>query len=268
MDYKKYNLKEGYKKIYKFYEINNHLMTCWLDIYWRKKASSIVINFLKQSLKQDSKQNLKNETSSRTKKRFIYCDFCIGTGEFFKEISEKLYKLNEYSFVFLGLDFSFEMIKEAKKRRSFKGSFFILADISYIPFKTEVLDMASISLGIRNLRNPNENSHISKDDEIFYKRFSEINRVIKKGGYFIGLETSRPPNKFIRTISDFFTLYVFTNIAKILSNDFSTYTYLAKSIVDFFDSEQFAKFLKNIGFKEVNYHLFTLGVVALHIAKK
>jgi len=251
-DYREYNLKKGYKNIYSLYEINNHLMTCWLDIYWRKKAVNLSLSFLKG-------RDFFNKRS-----KLIYCDFCVGTGEFLYEMYKRL-EFTKQDFIFLGLDFSFDMVSEARRRRKFDNVIFILADVSFVPFKSDSLDLVSISLGIRNLRNTNNGI---VDEGIFYRRFREINRVIRKGGYFLGMETSRPPNKFIRFVVDFFTLNVFTNIAKLLSFDFETYSYLARSMVDFFDANQFCKFLKDVDFEEVNYFLFTFGVVALHIAKK
>lgn len=253
MDYLKYNLKQGYRKINAFYELNNHLMTFGLDIYWRKKASTTISKLL-------SRENNYN-------KKIVYCDFCIGTGEFFELMFNKLTEIQyDKKSIFIGLDFSYEMIARAKKKKVFSNHnvSLILADVGFLPLKNNSVDFITISLGIRNLRNPNDINH----NNIFAHRFNEIYRVMKDGGYFFGLETSRPPNKTIRKISDFLTLYILTNIAKILSGDFDTYTYLAKSIIDFFEPDQFKNFLLSIGFKNVHYYLFTFGIVALHIAKK
>lgn len=257
MDYLKYNLKKGYRKIYSLYELNNHLMTLGLDIYWRKKVTDIMNKHLIET-------NYYNNI-----KKFVYCDFCIGTGEFFdemvKRVKKDIDKLEKKLFV--GLDFSFDMISLAKLKKVYKEEnvFFILADVGLLPFRDESVDIVSISLGVRNLRNSNDGK---KDEQIFIKRFKEIYRVIRLGGYFCGLETSRPPNRIIRRISDFFTMYISTNIAKIVSGDFETYTYLAKSMLDFYDADNFKNFLLNIGFEKVNYYLFTFGVVALHLAQK
>ncbi|MFN3995606.1 MAG: ubiquinone/menaquinone biosynthesis methyltransferase [bacterium] len=250
MDYLKYNLKEGYKKIYNFYELNNHLMTLGLDILWRKKAVNIIKRVLSESFVKG--------------RRFIYCDFCIGTGEFFDEMVKIIDYENQN--LYIGVDFSFDMLNEAKNKKSYKkdNSMFILADVGWLPFKDNSVDLVTISWGIRNLRNPND----IKDENIFHKRFREVFRVIRKDGYFCGLETSRPPNRVIRKVSDIFVLYFSTNIAKMISGDFKTYTYLAKSIVDFMDAEKFKDFLLNVGFKNVNYYLFTFGIAALHCAKK
>ncbi|MEN3015089.1 MAG: class I SAM-dependent methyltransferase [bacterium] len=250
MDYLKYNLKQGYKKIYKFYELNNHIMTLGLDIYWRKKASKII------------KQILINENRDD---KFICFDLCVGTGEFLEQIFYDTSKIYSNS-IYLGVDFSFEMLSICKQKKVYKNPnvFLIIADVGFLPFKNNKAKLVTISLGIRNLKNPNDLAI----DGMFYHRFKEIYRVICEGGYFCGLETSRPPNKFIRTISDFFTLHFSTNLAKIISGDFKTYTYLAKSIVDFLDAQEFKNFLLSINFKKVDYYLFTFGVVSLHIAQK
>lgn len=254
MDYLKYNLKEGYEKIYPFYELNNHLMTLGLDVMWRKKASKIIIQNLEPVLNEEN---------------FVYCDLCTGTGEFFQKISNKLVRntKNSSKTFYIGVDFNFNMLSFAKAKKYYnrENTIFILADVGWLPFKTNSINLITISWGIRNLRNANG---LNISECIFMKRFKEVYRVIKPGGYFWGLETSRPPNKLIRKISDIFVLYFSTNVAKIISGDFKTYTYLAKSIIDFFDAESFKKFLIDVGFKKVNYTLFTFGIAALHCAKK
>ncbi len=240
------DLKNGYRNIAKIYELNNHLMTFYLDIYWRKVMVKDILDDI-------------------TKKNFNYVinfiDICVGTGdllfEFINFIRNKNLNIN---FNFLALDFSFDMVKLAKKKYLLKNVFFILADVSKIPIKDKKIDIATISLGIRNLKT---------NQELFEKRFKEIYRIIKDSGVFWGLETSRPPNKFIRFLSDLFTAYIATNIAKVVSKNVEVYGYLADSIRAFYEPEEFKNFfLEKIKFKEVSYKLLTFGVVAIHKAIK
>ncbi len=240
------DLKKGYKNIANIYELNNHLMTFYLDIYWRK----IMVKDIFDDISKKSFNDVIN-----------FIDICVGTGDLLFEFKNFIRNKNlNINFNFLALDFSFDMIKLAKQKYLLKDVFFILADVSKIPIKDKKIDIATISLGIRNLKT---------NEELFEKRFKEIHRVIKDGGVFWGLETSRPPNKFIRFFSDLFTAYIATNIAKIVSKNIEVYGYLADSIRAFYEPHEFKNFfLEKIKFKEVSYKLLTFGVVAIHKAIK
>lgn len=240
------DLKKGYKNIAKLYELNNHLMTFYLDIYWRKIMVNEIINEIK---KEDNKGVIN------------FIDICVGTGDLLFEFISfiKKRKIN-YNFRFLGLDFSIDMVKLAKNKGLLRGIIFILADVTKIPIKDNKFDIATISLGIRNLRT---------NEEIFEIRFREIYRIIKEGGVFWGLETSRPPNKIVRFFSDLFTAYIATNIAKVVSGNVEVYGYLADSIRNFYEPEEFRDFFLNkIKFRKVSYKLLTFGGVAIHKAVK
>jgi demethylmenaquinone methyltransferase/2-methoxy-6-polyprenyl-1,4-benzoquinol methylase len=249
MKYKYLNidLKKGYRDIAKLYELNNHLMTFYLDIYWRKIMVKDIFNDI------ISKVNFEN--------KIYFIDICVGTGDLLFEFINFLnYKSFNFSFKFLALDFSVDMVKIAKSKLLLKDVIFILADVAKIPIKDKKMDISTISLGIRNLRT---------NDELFEIRFKEIYRIMKDDGVFWGLETSRPPNKIIRFFSDLFTTYVATNIAKVVSKNIEVYGYLADSIRNFYEPYEFRDFLLNkIKFKEVSYKLLTFGVVAIHKAVK
>jgi demethylmenaquinone methyltransferase/2-methoxy-6-polyprenyl-1,4-benzoquinol methylase len=249
MNYKYLNidLKKGYKEIAKLYELNNHLMTFYLDIYWRKIMVKNIFNDI------ISKVNFENI--------IYFIDICVGTGDLLFEFISFLNSKNfNFSFKFLALDFSVDMVKIAKSKLLLKDVIFILADVAKIPIKDKKMDISTISLGIRNLRT---------NDELFEIRFREIYRIMKDDGVFWGLETSRPPNKIIRFFSDLFSAYVATNIAKVVSKNIEVYGYLADSIRNFYEPHEFKDFLLNkIKFKEVSYKLLTFGVVAIHKAIK
>ncbi|MGC8734014.1 MAG: class I SAM-dependent methyltransferase [bacterium] len=239
------DLKKGYSNIAELYELNNHLMTFYLDVYWRRIMVNDIINDIKKY----------NEEVIN------FIDICVGTGDLLYEFISFINrnKIN-YNFKFFALDFSIDMVKIAKRKDLLKGVIFILADVAKIPIKSNKFDIATISLGIRNLKT---------NDEVFEIRFKEIYRIIKESGVFWGLETSRPPNKIIRFFSDLFAAYIATNIAKIVSKNIKVYGYLADSIRNFYEPDEFRDFFLNkIKFREVSYKLLTFGVVAIHRAVK
>ncbi len=50
--------------------------------------------------------------------------------------------------------------------------------------------------------------------------------------------------------------------------DTSAYTYLLKGIENFATAEQLAQELEAIGFTEVSFERLSLGIVAIHVARK
>ena len=70
----------------------------------------------------------------------------------------------------------------------------------------------------------------------------ESNRVLKKNGTIIILETSVPENRFIKKIYNIFSSTIIPLIGKILSKNPSAYKYLNKSASIFPSGKMFEKF--------------------------
>ena len=70
-------------------------------------------------------------------------------------------------------------------------------------------------------------------------------------------------------LGDTYRFYTKTLLPKIggwISGDADAYAYLPKSVARFFRPEELASVLARVGYRQVRYHLMTLGSVALHLA--
>jgi demethylmenaquinone methyltransferase/2-methoxy-6-polyprenyl-1,4-benzoquinol methylase len=158
----------------------------------------------------------------------------------------------------VGADFSPEMLNEARKH-SGEGIEFELADALKLPFADGSFDAVTMSFAARNL---------NSGEAPLVEYFREINRVIKNGGAFYNLETSRPSNSFIRAMFRAYVGLLVAIIGKKFSGNDEGYKYLAGSILEFMGPDELSRRLKDAGFSQVSYTKILTGAVAIHKAVK
>lgn len=114
---------------------------------------------------------------SGIKKRYKILDVCCGTGDqafFFRE------KAGEVA----GIDKNEEMIAEAQKRKrkdNIKNVSFQIGNATSLPFPNNYFDLASISLGLHEMKRGDRNTTIS-----------EMKRVVKENGNLIFIDFRVP----------------------------------------------------------------------------
>ena len=151
------------------YDLINRIFTWGLDKRWRLKAARLCL-----------------ETQPDT-----ILDLCCGTGD----LAIRLAQLAASSTKVVGLDYSPPMLEKAAEKAKhllLKAELnFVHGDVNDLPFPNEYFDCIGISFAFRNLtyKNPNTPRYLS-----------EIVRVLKNGGQFVIVESSQPPNKFIRKL--------------------------------------------------------------------
>jgi demethylmenaquinone methyltransferase/2-methoxy-6-polyprenyl-1,4-benzoquinol methylase len=230
-------IRKGVQKIYtevaRTYELVNHVLTLGLDIRWRKKAAQAAVQ----------------KGGNR------WLDICCGTGE----MAQNLSKLSEDGVKIFAADFSLPMLKKAMNKRNADNLIPIIAEAGCLPFPDKSLDLVAISFATRNL-NPKR--------EILITYMQEFSRILKPGGHFVNLETSKPSTKMIRWLFHFYVKRIVSTLGWILSGSKAGYRYLSFTIPRFYAPEEFARILRQSGFSEVEYQKFLLGISALHVAKK
>ncbi|MCS6896362.1 MAG: class I SAM-dependent methyltransferase [Nitrospira sp.] len=98
---------------------------------------------------------------------------------------------------------------------------------------------------------------------------AEIRRTLKPGGRFVCLEFSRPVYGWLRTLYDWYSFTLLPWIGtKVARDSTGVYEYLPASIRTFPDQERLCQILKEAGFRRVEYHNLTGGIVAVHVATK
>jgi len=230
-------MKDGIKKIFNevsdTYEKINHILTFGMDIVCRKRTAKIAV----------------------TEEAQMLLDVCTGTGEtavYLKKYSKSNSKVT-------AVDFSKKMLSKAIEKQDTENINFILSDVKNLPLKSGTFDTVTISFATRNI-NLNRN--------ILIKTFVEFSRVLKPGGRFINLETSRPKLLLIKIIMDIYVKLVVKPVGYLISGSMSGYKYLSSTIPRFFTPEELSLILKEAGFGEVKYKRLFLGAAALHISVK
>ena len=97
----------------------------------------------------------------------------------------------------------------------------------------------------------------------------EIIRALKPGGCLVCLEFSRPVIGWLRRLYDWYSFTLLPWIGtKVSGDNTGVYQYLPASIRAFPDQEGLARLMREVGFRQVEYHNLSGGIVAIHIAVK
>lgn len=219
------------------YDLINRIFTFGLDEKWRLKAT-------RQCLESQPKRIL---------------DLCCGTGD----LAIRLVKMADSDATVVGLDYSLPMLEIARGKAShftLKNSItFIHGDVTDLPFPDECFDCIGISFAFRNLtyKNPRTQRYLS-----------EIVRVLKKGGRFVIVESSQPPNAIFRALDHFYLRTFVRWMGSSLSRNKPAYKYLTESASKFYTAEELSDLLVNAGFSKVSIRRLLFGATAIHMAVK
>lgn len=180
-------------------------------------------------------------------------DLCTGTGKLALILLGKVGKGGSVT----GIDFSQEMLREARKKLGGGPSSikFILGDAKNLDFSRDSFDAVTVSFGMRNI--PDTASALR-----------EAYRVLRPGGKFCCLELT-PPEK--RWVKPFHTLYCFKVMPFIATRVLKTavpYNYLPRSIKAFPPHEAFKGILEACGFIDVKVHSMNFGIATIFEARK
>jgi demethylmenaquinone methyltransferase/2-methoxy-6-polyprenyl-1,4-benzoquinol methylase len=150
-------------------------------------------------------------------------------------------------------DFSEGMLAVGRKRHPELE--FVYADATALPFKSESVDAVTISFGLRNVVDPN-------------KALTEMLRVLKSGGVVVICEFSHLRAPVIGGLYRWYLRNVLPKLSKVLAKNKGAYDYLAESIEAWPKQEVLVDWLTKAGFVSASYKNLSLGIVALHTAKK
>ncbi len=227
--------KQSFKifdEIAKTYDLLNHTLSFGIDIYWRWR--------LRQKLPEGIPLNV--------------LDLATGTGD----VAISLTKSKRVGKV-LGMDLSTGMMEVGKKKVSKKGLTqkisFQVGDGNLLPLDDARFNAVTLSFGIRNFSNPQ-------------KSLTEIHRVLRPGGRALIMEFGLPKNIFIRLPYLFYFRHLLPAIGKIVSKHTDAYDYLNKTVEDFPYGDDFANWMKEAGFQNVQAIPLTAGINYLYIGDK
>eukprot|EP00160_Parvularia_atlantis_P021876 Unigene9659_Nuclearia_a/m.29515 Unigene9659_Nuclearia_a/g.29515 ORF Unigene9659_Nuclearia_a/g.29515 Unigene9659_Nuclearia_a/m.29515 type:complete len:290 (-) Unigene9659_Nuclearia_a:22-891(-) len=133
---------------------------------------------------------------------------------------------------------------------------FVVANAESLPFADASFDAYTIAFGIRNC------THV---DSVL----REAHRVLVPGGRFLCLEFSRVASvPGLAQLYDAYSFGVIPLLGEVVANDRASYQYLVESIRRFPAQDDFARMIREAGFRGVSYENLTLGVAAIHTGFK
>ncbi len=103
------------------YDLANHLLSCGIDFYWRKRAAEIVASWQPKKI----------------------VDLATGTGDLALALQKKLPDAQ-----IVGVDFLPQML-ELAKRKGVRQT--VIADAMKLPFADAFFDCATVAFGLRNM---------------------------------------------------------------------------------------------------------------------
>lgn len=228
-------LRDVFAAVAPTYERVNRILTLGLDRGWRRRAVRRAVE------------------AGGTR----WLDVCSGTGETAAALAGKA----PAGAVVLAVDFCAPMLERVREKNTFNlgGPVIrpVLADVTKLPFPDASLDLVALSFATRNL-------NLSRD--ILAATFAEFRRVLRPGGRFVNVETSRPRLRIVRAVFHGFVRLFVERIGARLSGSRAGYAYLAATIPRFYDPDALAGILRKAGFSRVSYERMFFGAAAVHVA--
>jgi demethylmenaquinone methyltransferase / 2-methoxy-6-polyprenyl-1,4-benzoquinol methylase len=151
-------------------------------------------------------------------------------------------------------DFSLGMLTVGARKPA-RGLAFVAGDALALPFQDGAFDVVTISFGLRNVADSGQ-------------ALREMLRVTRPGGRLVVCEFSHLPVKRINALYERYLEGVLPAVARKLSRNAGAYDYLAESIKDWPTQHVLAGQIAAAGWSGVSWRNLTLGIVALHEARR
>jgi len=178
-------------------------------------------------------------------------DIACGTGDLLRAFARYAPQAGAY----VGADFAHEMLRRAAERDAGRLGW-CEADGLSLPFADASFDVTSCAFGVRNFQDLD-------------RGLAEMHRVLRPGGRTVILEFTRPANRVVRVVHEFYAGRLMPLGAALVARDRSgAYRYLPKSVVSFLDAQQLSDRLRAAGFDQVTATPLTFGVVTVYRGTK
>jgi demethylmenaquinone methyltransferase / 2-methoxy-6-polyprenyl-1,4-benzoquinol methylase len=158
-------------------------------------------------------------------------------------------------------DFSLGMLRAGqsrlagRKRRGAGHLGLVAGDAVRLPFRDKAFDAVTISFGLRNVASP-------------AAALAEMRRVTRPGGRLVVCEFSTIMIAPLDMLYRRYLTSVLPAIARRTARHPEAYTYLAESIADWPAQRELAGLIEAAGWSAVRWRDLSLGVVAIHVARR
>ncbi len=179
----------------------------------------------------------------------ILLDVACGTGDF--AITAKKMGVSKI----FGADFSINMLKLFKVKSDWIAGYNFQTVAEKMPVKENSLTNITVAFGVRNFYDIKEG-------------FNSFYRILKEEGKATILEFRLPSNPFFKSLYKFYFKKILPLIGGIISGDREAYKYLPRSVEEFDEKINLPELLKSSGFRKIEKHNLTFGIVQVIIAAK
>jgi len=132
---------------------------------------------------------------------------------------------------------------------------FVGGDALQLPFGDGLFDAVTISFGLRNVTDTK-------------RALAEMLRVTRPGGRLVICEFSQLTVRPLRMLYERYLARALPAVARRVSRNPAAYDYLAESIVDWPGQAELGRLLREAGWSAVEWRNLTLGIVAVHVARR
>ena len=154
-------------------------------------------------------------------------------------------------------DFSLGMLRVGAARQAAAAASlrFVAGDALALPFAAGAFDAVTISFGLRNVADTGQ-------------ALAELLRVTRPGGKLVVCEFSHLPSARLNTLYEQYLMRALPVVARRLSGNAEAYDYLSESIRAWPAQQELAAQIGAAGWTAVTWRNLSLGVVALHQARR
>ena len=202
------------------------------------------------TLRSDSTWRQSVIEASKLEANAFVLDVATGTGLMAYDFANQL---NGEGLV-VGLDLCEPMLRKGQKNLTSdrkKVVNFVEGRAEALPFIDGCFHCATITLALRNVTEP-------------AATFEEMSRVVRKGGYVVSMDFSRPPNRIFARLYSFHIFNVLPFIGWFVSHEWKEiFEYLAGSIKRSMDPDAIGNLMRVVGLSNVNVRRLSMGIVAV-----
>jgi demethylmenaquinone methyltransferase/2-methoxy-6-polyprenyl-1,4-benzoquinol methylase len=226
-------IRESFDAIARRYDLTNRVISCGVDLYWRRVAVRAFTDLPRGGRVLD-----------------LACGTCDLTLDLLRQRPDAQVVGADLSRAMLAL--AARKVPAALAARGGPASVpLVNAPAEALPFARRTFDGAMIAFGIRNVPD-------------YRAGLGEMLRVLRPNGRIVVLEFSTPPSRLLWRAYNWYFFHVLPHIGGLITGREQAYRYLTRSVTEFPDAAAFARAMEECGFASVTWRALTGGIACVH----